>query len=107
MSGDLGSILTVLGLLGIVLLAMTFILLPVLPNRRVEQLLGLNPYEIWLMTIMIAAISFAGYIAVRIVGHERGLLMGAVGRAVRECLLEGSRQKLNVVDVRWNRRLND
>jgi uncharacterized membrane protein (DUF4010 family) len=63
---------------GIVLLAMTFILLPVLPNRRVEQLLGLNPYEIWLMTIMIAAISFAGYIAVRIVGHERGLLITGI-----------------------------
>lgn len=62
----------------IVLLAMTFILLPVLPNRRVDQLLGLNPYEIWLMTIMIAAISFAGYIAVRIAGEKRGILITGV-----------------------------
>ncbi len=62
----------------IVLLVMTFILLPVLPNERVEQLLGLNPYEIWLMTIMIAVISFIGYIAVRIAGDKRGLLITGV-----------------------------
>ena len=62
----------------IVLLAMTFILLPVLPNRRVDELLGLNPYEIWLMTIMIAAISFIGYIAIRIAGEKRGILITGV-----------------------------
>lgn len=62
----------------IVLLAMSFILLPVLPNRPVEELLGLNPYEIWLMTVMIAAISFAGYIAVRIAGQKRGILITGV-----------------------------
>lgn len=62
----------------IVLLAMSFILLPVLPNRPVKQLLGLNPYEIWLMTVMIAAISFAGYIAVRVAGQQRGILMTGI-----------------------------
>lgn len=62
----------------IVLLAMSFILLPILPNRSIKELLGLNPYEIWLMTIMIAAISFAGYIAVRIAGQRRGILITGV-----------------------------
>ncbi len=62
----------------IVLLAMTFVLLPILPNRQVKQLLGLNPYEIWLMTVMIAAISFAGYIAMRVVGHKRGILITGI-----------------------------
>ncbi|MCB1503438.1 MAG: DUF4010 domain-containing protein [Hyphomicrobiaceae bacterium] len=67
----------------IVLLAMTFILLPILPNRQVPALLNLNPYEIWLMTVMIAAISFAGYIAVRVAGQKRGLLItGAAGGLV-------------------------
>ena len=62
----------------LVLLAMTFLLLPVLPNREVSQLGGLNPYEIWLLTILIAAISFAGYVAVKIVGSERGIVLTAL-----------------------------
>lgn len=63
---------------GLVLLAMTFVLLPILPNRAMPSLLGLNPYEIWLLTIMIAAISFAGYIAVRIAGETRGIVITAI-----------------------------
>lgn len=62
----------------LVLLAMTFILLPLLPDRAVPELGGLNPYEIWLLTIMIAAISFAGYVAVRLVGETRGIVITAV-----------------------------
>ena len=62
----------------LVLAAMSFILLPVLPNAAVPRLGGLNPYEIWLMTVLIAAISFAGYIAVRVVGQKRGLLLTGI-----------------------------
>lgn len=62
----------------LVLLAMSFILLPVLPNSAVPRLGGLNPYEIWLMTVLIAAISFAGYIAVRVLGQKRGILLTGI-----------------------------
>lgn len=62
----------------LLLAAMNFILLPVLPNAPVPRLGGLNPYEIWLMTVLIAAISFAGYIAVRVVGQKRGLLLTGI-----------------------------
>jgi uncharacterized membrane protein (DUF4010 family) len=62
---------------GLVLAAMTFILLPLLPNRPVDPLGVLNPYEIWLMTILIAAISFAGYAAVKVVGPKRGVALAA------------------------------
>ena len=63
----------------LVLMAMTFILLPLLPNRTIDPWGSLNPYEIWLMTILIAVISFAGYGAIKLLGAERGILFGAVG----------------------------
>lgn len=62
----------------LMLLAMSFIMLPVLPNRSVPEIAGLNPYEIWLMTVMIAVISFAGYIAVRMAGQERGIAITGI-----------------------------
>ena len=57
----------------IVLLVMTAVLLPVLPNRAVDPWGALNPHAIWLMTVLIGFVSYAGYIAIRLAG-ERGLL---------------------------------
>lgn len=63
---------------GLVLATMTFILLPLLPNREVAELGGLNPYELWLMTVMIAAISFAGYVAVKVAGNTHGVILTGI-----------------------------
>ncbi len=60
---------------GLVLLAMTFILLPLLPNRTIDPWDALNPYALWLMTILIAALSFAGYVAIKATGEGRGILL--------------------------------
>lgn len=60
---------------GLVLLAMTFVLLPLLPDRTVDPWGSLNPYAIWLMTILIAAMSFAGYVAIKTTGEDRGILL--------------------------------
>jgi uncharacterized membrane protein (DUF4010 family) len=62
---------------GLLLAAMTFIALPLLPDRAVDPWDALNPYRLWLLTVLIAAVSFAGYAAVRIAGPQRGLLMAA------------------------------
>jgi uncharacterized membrane protein (DUF4010 family) len=62
----------------LILLAMTFLLLPVLPNRTVDPWGSVNPAEIWLLAIMIAAISFGGYVAVRLFGDRLGVVMAAV-----------------------------
>jgi uncharacterized membrane protein (DUF4010 family) len=62
----------------LVLMAMTFIMLPLLPNRMIDPWEAVNPYEIWLMTILIAAISFTGYGAIKLLGAERGVLFGAI-----------------------------
>ncbi len=63
---------------GLVILVMTFVLLPVLPDRPIDRWGAINPAEIWLMTIVIAAISFAGYIAVKFLGGRRGLAVAGL-----------------------------
>jgi uncharacterized membrane protein (DUF4010 family) len=57
------------------LLLISVVLLPVLPDRTVDPWEALNPYEIWWMVVLIAGISFCGYVAVRLVGAQRGLML--------------------------------
>ena len=58
----------------LVLAVMTAIVLPLLPNRTIDPWGGLNPWEVWFFTVLIASISFAGYVAVRSWGlHEVSL----------------------------------
>ena len=66
----------------LVLAVMTTIVLPILPNRAIDPWGGLNPWEIWFFTVLIATISFAGYIAVRVLGPRRGLLVSALAGAL-------------------------
>lgn len=63
---------------GLLLAAMTFIMLPMLPDRTVDPWNTINPFEMWLLTVMIAAISFAGYIAIKAVGDQAGIVMTGV-----------------------------
>jgi uncharacterized membrane protein (DUF4010 family) len=63
---------------GIVLLAMTLILLPLLPNRGMGPFSAINPYELWLMTILIAAVSSAGYVAMKWIGGQHGVVLSAI-----------------------------
>lgn len=64
----------------IVLLAMTFIALPVLPNETIGPVGGINPRDVWLIAIALAGASFAGYIAVKYLGASHGILLaGAAG----------------------------
>jgi uncharacterized membrane protein (DUF4010 family) len=59
----------------ILLLAMTFLLLPVLPDEMIGPYKLFNPYKTWLMAVIIAAISFVGYVAIKILGNKRGVLL--------------------------------
>ncbi|MEQ8346744.1 MAG: DUF4010 domain-containing protein [Sneathiellaceae bacterium] len=64
----------------LILLAMTFIVLPLLPDRGIGPYAVLNPYLVWSMTIMIAVVGFAGYVAIKAMGESQGLLLaGLVG----------------------------
>ena len=62
----------------LLLLVMTVVLLPVLPDRPIDPWSAINPYRVWLMTIMIAAVSFSGYVAMRLAGERRGLLFAGL-----------------------------
>jgi len=62
----------------ILLLAMTFVVLPFLPNRTIDPWDAFNPYQLWLITVVLAAISFTGYVAVRVLGERWGLLVSSV-----------------------------
>jgi uncharacterized membrane protein (DUF4010 family) len=63
---------------GLILLAMTVIMLPLLPDRPLSVWFPVNPREVWLMTIFIAALSFAGYVAIRVAGAQLGVLLSGV-----------------------------
>jgi uncharacterized membrane protein (DUF4010 family) len=67
----------------ILLLSMTLVALPLVPDAPLAVLGGVNPAQVWRLAILLAAISFAGYLAMRVIGPERGLLLaGAAGGLV-------------------------
>jgi uncharacterized membrane protein (DUF4010 family) len=67
----------------LVLLAMTLIALPVVPDRAMGPWGGVNPRDIWIIAIVLASISFAGFVAIRALGERRGVLIaGALGGVV-------------------------
>jgi len=63
---------------GLKLLLISVVLLPVLPDRGFGPWEALNPYVIWLMVVLIAGISFFGYIAIRVFGPGRGIVFGGL-----------------------------
>jgi uncharacterized membrane protein (DUF4010 family) len=63
---------------GLKLLIATFIVLPLLPNRTVDPLDALNPYNLWLLVILISALSLVGYVAVRMLGQARGTALTGI-----------------------------
>ncbi len=64
----------------VLLLVMSFVILPILPDRMIGPYHLFNPYKTWVMAIIISALSFVGYIAIKILGQKHGVLVtGAAG----------------------------
>jgi uncharacterized membrane protein (DUF4010 family) len=61
----------------LILLAMSFIILPVVPDDPIGPFGGVNPREVWLIAIVLAGVSFLGYAAVKYFGARRGVLIAA------------------------------
>jgi uncharacterized membrane protein (DUF4010 family) len=62
---------------------LSLVILPVVPNRGFGPYGALNPYNLWLMVVLISAVSLAGYIAWRLLGGKGPvLLLGALGGLV-------------------------
>jgi len=49
------------------MLLISVVILPVLPDRTFDPWNALNPYQLWWMVVLIAAISFVGYFAIKMV----------------------------------------
>ena len=63
--------------------AVSLIILPILPDRGFGPYQALNPYNIWLMVVLIAGVGWAGYVAVMIIGEKAGAaLLGFLGGLV-------------------------
>jgi len=57
----------------------TAVVLPLVPNEDLGPFGAFNPFEIWLMVVLVSAIGLVGYLALRLLG-ERGLgVTGVLG----------------------------
>jgi uncharacterized membrane protein (DUF4010 family) len=62
---------------------LSFIILPVLPDHDFGPYDTLNPYQTWLMVVLISGVSLAGYVALNLVGKQFGApLLGFLGGLV-------------------------
>jgi uncharacterized membrane protein (DUF4010 family) len=66
----------------LLILAATFIALPLLPDRTIDPWNAVNPRSLWMLTILVAAASFGGYIALRALGPKAGLIVGSLAGAI-------------------------
>lgn len=57
---------------------LTAVILPLLPDRAFGPYGVLNPYQIWLMVVLVAAVSLSGYVAWRLTLGRHGLLLTGV-----------------------------
>lgn len=63
--------------------ALSFIILPLLPNRAVGPYQAFNPHHVWLMVILIVGLGQVGYLSMRIFGEKTGgPLLGLLGGLV-------------------------
>lgn len=66
----------------LILLAMTFVVLPITPNRAIGPAGAINPFEIWGLTIALAGVTFIAYVTTRIFGQGRGLVVASLAGAL-------------------------
>ena len=53
--------------------AITGVILPLVPNRAMGPYEALNPYAIWMMVVLISGIGFLGYVLMRMLGARAGI----------------------------------
>ncbi|MEX1993604.1 MAG: MgtC/SapB family protein [Steroidobacteraceae bacterium] len=56
----------------------TLVILPVLPNQAFGPYAVLNPFQIWLMVVLIVGISLIGYVAYKLFGAKEGAVLGGL-----------------------------
>jgi uncharacterized membrane protein (DUF4010 family) len=56
----------------------TLVILPVLPNQNFGPYAVLNPFQIWLMVVLIVGIGLCGYVAYKLFGARAGTILGGI-----------------------------
>ena len=73
-----------------------FVVLPLLPNRPMGPYGVLNPEKVWLLVVLLTGIGWVGYIGVRALGPQRGLLVtGLAGGFVSASATTASMARLS------------
>jgi uncharacterized membrane protein (DUF4010 family) len=57
------------------LVLISAVVLPLLPDKGYGPYAALNPYRLWWMVVLVAGLSFAGYVAARALGARAGALL--------------------------------
>jgi uncharacterized membrane protein (DUF4010 family) len=66
----------------LLILSMSVIILPFLPDNAIDPLGSINPRQIWLFAILTASISYVGYLALKIMPSDRGMALAAMAGAL-------------------------
>lgn len=72
----------------------TFVVLPVLPDRSMGPLGALNPHQVWMMVVLVVGISLAGYIGYKLVPRPGAVLVsGLLGGLVSSTATTASQSR--------------
>ncbi|MEA3353262.1 MAG: MgtC/SapB family protein [Campylobacterota bacterium] len=59
----------------ILFLLMSFVVLPILPDKPIDGYGLINPNHIWMMVVLISGLSFIGYLTTKFIDTSKGLIM--------------------------------
>ncbi len=83
---------------------LSFVILPILPDQNYGPYDAFNPYQAWMMVVLISGLSLTGYVALRFTGQRYGApLLGFLGGLVSSTattLLYAKHSKQNDVMLR-------
>ncbi|MBA4138609.1 MAG: hypothetical protein C0518_14990 [Opitutus sp.] len=55
--------------------AITGVILPLVPNESIGPLRAINPYNVWMMVVLISGLGFFGYVMTRLLDARTGLMV--------------------------------
>lgn len=56
-------------------IAITGVILPIVPDRAFGPFDGFNPYSTWMMVVLISGVGFAGYVLMRLLDAKSGIFL--------------------------------
>jgi uncharacterized membrane protein (DUF4010 family) len=62
--------------------AITGVILPLVPDKAYGPFAAFNPYSTWLMVVFISGLGFAGYIAMRMLGAQAGITVTGIAGGI-------------------------